>query len=173
MTPPSFRSIGNKMRPLRAAVWLLLVWPAAFTRGLEITGGEACHTGKEAFRRVSEYFTGEEAAGRRLILRSRPEARAGLYIRAELDRDIAALPRGSKVTLKIVSHLSCDPLVHTFPVPDERPRSRRLLAGLTGRDWPGPDAEVLAWKLTITSAAGDPVAEKSSFLWEEIPAAKQ
>ena len=46
----------------------------------------------EQFKRISEYMTGKEHVGERLILRTQPEHRAGYYFILVLDEDVRRLP---------------------------------------------------------------------------------
>ena len=51
----------------------------------------------EQFKRVSEYLTGKENAGDRVILRSSPDERSGYYFTLILDEDVRRLPKGTQI----------------------------------------------------------------------------
>jgi hypothetical protein len=51
----------------------------------------------EQFKRISEYMTGKEHVGERVILRTQPEHRAGYYFILVLDEDVRRLPIGTIV----------------------------------------------------------------------------
>jgi hypothetical protein len=43
------------------------------------------------------------------------------------------------------------------------------LAGLTGADWPQPEARPVAWRLRVLNGAGQELAAEQSFLWVASP----
>ena len=51
----------------------------------------------EQFKRISEYLTGKENIGDRVILRTQPEHREGYYFILVLDNDVRRLPNGTVV----------------------------------------------------------------------------
>ena len=121
---------------------------------------------KQAFLRVSEYFDGKENTGNRLICRSKPEARAGLYLVLTLKESTRKLPQNLMARWQVISPKAADPVEHRIAVPNERPRGKDLFVGLTGTDWPDPEARPVAWKLTLETAGGEVAFERKSFLWE-------
>ena len=121
---------------------------------------------KQAFLRISEYFDGKENTGNRLICRSKPEARAGLYLVLSLKESTRKLPQNLVARWQVISPKAPDPVEHRIAVPNERPRGKDLFVGLTGADWPDHEARPVAWKLTLETAGGKVVLERKSFLWE-------
>ena len=120
-----------------------------------------------AFDRISEYFTGHENPGRRTILRTRAEARAGFYFLVRARNSGAALTDAT-FNLQVILPDAPDAKTYTFPA--------KLSAGatvfqlrLTGADWPGPRTHPVAWRLRLLAADGSVLAHAQSFLWE-IPA---
>ncbi len=123
---------------------------------------------EEDFLRISEYFTGREPETDRIYVRTDPEARGGYYwifpITAEMEEaDIA------RVDLWV--QIPGNPQVRRFRLTPERiPRQgQSLWVGLTGVDWPGIKFGPVAWKISILSAAGEPVETRTSYLWTENP----
>ncbi len=121
---------------------------------------------KQAFLRISEYFDGKENTGNRLICRSRPDARAGLYLIVSLKDSTRKLPHNLIARWQVISPNAPDPVEHRIAVPNERPRGKDLFVGLTGIDWPDPKARPVAWKLTLETSDGEVILERKSFLWE-------
>ena len=121
---------------------------------------------KQAFLRISEYFDGKENTGNRLICRSKPDIRAGLYLVLSLKESTRKLPQNLVARWQVISPKAPDPVEHRIAVPNERPRGKDLFVGLTGADWPDPEARPVAWKLTLETAGGEVALERKSFLWE-------
>ena len=121
---------------------------------------------KQAFLRISEYFDGKENTGNRLICRSPPASRAGLYVILSLKEPTRKLPHDLTARWQVISPKAPDPVEHRIAVPNERPRGKDLFVGLTGADWPDPEARPVAWKLTLENPDGEVILERKSFLWE-------
>lgn len=119
----------------------------------------------DSFKRISEYFTGEENPGRETIRRSQPEERAGYYFLARVRNRGAALP-AAKLVLSIIKPDSPLTKVYTFPVALESGEHLYHL-GLTGADWPGKKVRPVAWKLEVIATDGTLLAAHKSFLWEK------
>ena len=121
---------------------------------------------KQAFLRISEYFDGKENAGNRLICRSRPDARSGLYLILSLKESTRNLPQDIVARWQVISPKSPDPEEHRIAVPNDRTRGKDLFVGLTGADWPDPKARPVAWKFSLETSDGKVILERKSFLWE-------
>jgi hypothetical protein len=122
-----------------------------------------------SFQRLSEFFTGRENTGKDTMLRSQPATRAGYYWFLRLENKGAALAE-AVFELQVITPASPDPKTFNFraAVPHGTPA---FYVGLTGADWPGPDAEPVAWQLRVRSAGGELVSTQS-FLWSKPAAAK-
>ena len=120
----------------------------------------------KSFKRISEYFTGRENPGNRLLCRSRPAERAGLYFILSLDEHSRKLPQGAQFVVEFIR--PDDPETKTIRVlvPENRPRGKEIYLGLTGDDWPDKTARLVAWRLRLVDASGEVLAERKSFLWE-------
>lgn len=154
------------MRPLFLAAGLLL---AAFAplRAAEVELTRVWPTWRDAesFERITEFFTGRENTGKQVILRSRPQARAGYYFLVR-----AVNPGGQIAETKFVLQIitPADPLAKTFTFPAQLARGTTVFnLGLTGEDWPGEEAAPVAWKLELLASDGRALATKKSFLWEK------
>jgi len=120
---------------------------------------------KQTFLRISEYFDGKENTGNRLICRSKPDARAGLYLVFSLKESTRKLPSDLVARWQVISPQSPNPVEHRITVPNERPRGKDLFVGLTGSDWPDPDARPVAWRFTLETSDGKVLLARKSFLW--------
>lgn len=119
----------------------------------------------DSFERISEYFTGQEDTGSRVVARSHPSIRDGFYFLVRTANSDSALA-GSKFSLQLITPTSPETKTFTFPA-DVPARSTVFMLGLTGPDWPDHKAHPVAWKLDLLSADGKVVATQHSFLWGE------
>ena len=120
----------------------------------------------KSFKRISEYFTGRENPGNRLLCRSRPADREGLYFILSLDEHSRKLPQGSQFVVEFIRPDDPETQTIRIPVPEKRPRGKEIYLGLTGDDWQDKTARPVAWRLRLVDASGEVIAERKSFLWE-------
>jgi len=119
----------------------------------------------ESFDRISEYFTGHEAAGSETILRTHAAVRAGFYYLVRVANSGTALAR-AKFSLQIIAPTSPEPTTYIFPV-ELAARATVFELGLTGADWPDKKTHPVAWRLDLLAADGRILATAKSFLWEK------
>ena len=119
----------------------------------------------EQFKRISEYLTGKEHIGDRVILRTQPEHREGYYFILFLDNDVRRLPNGAVVVGEFYTPQSLEKQTHEFTLPSQRASTDEIFIGLTGEDWPKKDDVPAAWRFTIKDANGAVLGEKQSYLW--------
>ena len=117
------------------------------------------------FVRLSEYFTGKENTGNRMIVRSQPDERTGLYFILRLDRPVCDIHDASKVRMSILLPLLAEPIVYEMPFAGEKKRTRTVMVGLTGSDWQMGNITPVGWHVGVEDDAGNILAEHSSFLW--------
>lgn len=136
--------------PLPAAeVEIVRIWPR--------------HREATEFIGIGEYFGRAEDTGDRTILRSKPAERSGYYWLVRV-RSSEPIPDAT-VEIALIRPGRTKPEVHRFStaLPGD---SHPLLLGLTGSDWPDPDARPLAWRVRIVGRGGEQLAAERSFLWE-------
>ncbi len=118
-----------------------------------------------SFVRIGEYFGGEEAHGRQVVLRTQPAERGGYYFLARVKH--GALD-GAKLVVRVIRPDAPDVREYTFPVANASAGETVFNLGLTGADWPGAaKASPVAWKLELVAADGRVLAAQKSFLWEK------
>ncbi|WPJ95083.1 hypothetical protein SH580_16785 [Coraliomargarita algicola] len=119
----------------------------------------------ESFKRISEYMSGKENLGDRVVLRTQPQERAGYYFTLILDTDVRRLPAGTVVVGEFYTKKSVEKQSHEFTLPNKRPTTKEIFVGLTGEDWPEDSGVPAAWKFSLKDANGQQLGEKQSYLW--------
>ena len=119
------------------------------------------------FKSLAENVTGNEDMGEAGIVRSDPESRDGMYFVLQLSRYIKHIPLGSQVLVQYTRSDNPQATSKTMPLADLNKNGSYLYVGITGPDWPNPDAKVTAWKITILDPNGNPIVEKKSFTWNQ------
>lgn len=115
-----------------------------------------------SFARVSEFFDGKENTRGATVLRTQSSSRDGFYFnlrtRCESAIDVAW------VELQIITPAAPEVRTESFAV--SLPKGSHLIRfGVTGKDWPGPKARPVAWKLRLIEADGAELASEQSYLW--------
>ncbi len=119
----------------------------------------------DAFETISEYFTGREHTGGRIIQRSQPDTRAGFYFLTRVANTGSEIPN-AKFALHVILPGNPEPKTFTFPL-SLPSRSTIVQLGLTGSDWPDREVHPVAWKLDLLSATDELLATEQSFLWSK------
>ena len=120
----------------------------------------------DSFMRISEYFTGKENPGRKQsILRTNPDARMGFYFLARVKNAGEAMT-GAKLELHIITPSSPRAVVYNFNA--DVPHGNYVFnIGLTGKDWPDPEANPVAWRLILRGNDGHEITSEQSYLWSK------
>ena len=139
--------------------------PKQAVTSVEIEEIEPRYIETEQFKRISEYMTGRENLGDRVILRTQPKHRAGYYFILVLDNNVRRLPNGTVVVGEFHTPQSLGKQTHEFTLPSQRASTDEIFIGLTGEDWPKKDGVPAAWRFTIKDANGAVLGEKQSYLW--------
>jgi len=121
-----------------------------------------------SFKRIAEYFHGQENTGGEAILRTHPDQRGGFYFLVRTTNTGAA--RAIKVNLEVITTANAQPVSYTFS-PALKAGGTVFHLGLTGPDWPEAKINPVAWKLDLVDAEGHVLATEKRYLWEK-PAAK-
>lgn len=127
------------------------------------------HMPRTDFQRISEYFTYRENPGRRVILRTQPQEREGMYFVITLNKKASALPSGSQVKLQVITSESPKAQTFNLPFPEQVGGYCEVFAGLTGSDWSSKKIDLVAWKVILEDGSGEALAEEQSFIWEFPP----
>jgi hypothetical protein len=124
---------------------------------------EAKYLDSGYFKHFAEYFTGNEVQGDRLVLRSVLEERAGFYFVCAFDDAPVA---GQNIQIEYIPQGSNKVKSYTFEIGQNPGLFTDVFAGLTGKDWPGEEVPMMAWKISLLNRQGTLLAEKKSFAWE-------
>lgn len=154
---------GLVLRPLLCG---LLLVAGVTVRAVEIDYSTSRYEQAQTFKRISEYFSGQENTGNRVILRTDPQVREGYYFIFSLDESAQKLPEGAIALMQIIWPGNPKPQEYSLFLPIPRENKKELWFGLTGQVDPGENAHPVAWKLSLLSPDGTVLAEKKSFLWE-------
>lgn len=167
----SMATIGQVMRQSCAAlvcsVFLLLLCPndSIADDGLKIEKVRVQAMEAKAFFRIAEYFTGREHLGKRVILRSDPEQRGGIYFVVHLNRNLDKLPAGTLFELEYLQTGTSRLSGHDFVLPEMRKSTGVVFLGLTESGWLERGLPI-AWRIRVANDAGESLAEYKSYLWE-------
>jgi len=121
-----------------------------------------------SFKRISEYFTGQEKAGQEIVLRTNPEQRAGFYFQIRVANPGAARP--VRFLLQLIEQGSPTPQLTNFTT-ELKPGPTVFQLGLTGPAWQDVKSQPVAWYVQVLADDGRVLAAEKSYLWEK-PAAK-
>jgi hypothetical protein len=119
-----------------------------------------------SFKHISEYFDRQENTHGEVMMRSQPDQRGGYYFLLRLTN--AGAPATVHCRIQLIMPSGPPTTEFTF-TPELKSGATVLNLGLTGRDWPGPKINPVAWKLTLTASDGRVLATDKSYLWEKPP----
>lgn len=126
---------------------------------------------EQTFKRIGEYFGGGERTGRRIILRTQPGPRAGLYFVVRTDQYADDLPPGCALAVDMIRHDQKKPVTEIFALPENPSSHREFWLGFIGDDMPADGEAPVAWRVRMLDPQGKTVANYDSFLWSK-PAAE-
>lgn len=136
------------------------------SRGVSIDHVTTRHIPAGLFKRISEYFTGVENKGGKIIERSQPDDRGGYYLIVTLDLFSAPIPNNSVFVVEYIHSDDRRPQIRMFPMFDDCSSACEAFLGLTGEDWPSPERSMVAWKITLLGSDGKTVLATQSYLWD-------
>jgi hypothetical protein len=121
----------------------------------------------ESFERISEFVSGQENTGGQTFLRSQPGSREGFYFLTRIKNPGTSL-ENVRTELSVITPASAEPKVFAAFAPVSLPSGSHVFQiGLTGKDWPEPAANPVAWQLRLLSADGQELLREQSFLWSQ------
>lgn len=149
------------------SAFLLLLCPSESIadEGLKVEKVRVQSMEAKAFFRIAEYFTGREHFGKRVILRSDPEQRAGIYFVVYLNRKLEKLPSGTLFELEFLQPGTSRLRRQDFVLPEIRKSTDVVFLGLTDSEQAERGLPV-AWRIRVGKADGEKFAEYKSYLWE-------
>lgn len=122
------------------------------------------HHAKEDFLRIPELFTGKEYSGKYIILRS-SEFRNGLYFYLPFTADYLSNIGGSTIELALIDSSLPKARAFNFSIPDNFSGQKKVLLGLTGKDWDDNKIRLVAWKIEVLGLEKESLHINQSSLW--------
>ncbi len=119
----------------------------------------------DSFQSFYEYDTGRELVGKRIVMRSQPDERSGLYFLVRV-KNPGAMVHGATFVVRVITPDATETKVFSFPS-EVKGGSWLYEIGLTGKDWAAEHIQPVAWDVELQSADGTVLARKTSFLWEK------
>jgi hypothetical protein len=163
----------SKLSSLVAAIAALVVLSFTPVRGSDGTSGgnkitiKRVFTGWKdgaSFKRISEYFTGQENTDDTVVLRTHPEQRSGFYFFIRVSNPGAPAP--VKINLELITPTDTKPKTYSFS--SELKTGQNLFnLGLTAGDWPDEKAHPVAWKIDFVGSDNQVLVSRDSYLWEK------
>jgi len=117
------------------------------------------------FKRISEYFTGDENTSKRTVFRTQDGERDGFYFSFRVEVEKGGLVPAGTVALLVFAPGTYEPTEYVFNLEAQTRRWIEVIIGLTGTDWKDPEAKPVAWRLEFRDATGQPIGAEESFLW--------
>lgn len=121
-----------------------------------------------SFKRISEYFSGQENTGGAIVLRTHADQRAGFYFLVRAANPGATV--AVKINLQLIAPTDSKPRTYAFST-ELKPGANVLNLGLTAGDWPDAKANPVAWQIDFLATDGHLLTSEKSYLWEK-PGAK-
>ncbi len=116
-------------------------------------------------RSIYEVFTGKEFGHGRLILRSDPSNRDGLYFFIMFDTYCSDIQKGTTIKFYLQTSQSHEVKKYTYSIPENTILLRELVLGITGKNLADVSDKVLAWKIEVISPEEKVIAQQQSWLW--------
>jgi hypothetical protein len=115
-----------------------------------------------SFKRISEYFSGQENTGGTVVLRTHADQRSGFYFLVRASNPGA--PIAVKINIELIKPSDNKPKTYAFST-DLKAGANILNLGLTADDWVDPKANPVAWKIDFVDGDGHVLASEKSYLW--------
>lgn len=157
--------VGIHLRVNYALFVALFSAAVAVGSAVEIVNVYPKHIEGKTFKRISEYFSGVENTSNRVIARSRPQERSGLYFIITFDEKADLRFKGAIAQVQLVVSNEAEIRLYSIDLPLNYPKSRELLIGITGSDWPLSETVPMAWKIILFDDQERILAQEESFLW--------
>jgi len=117
-----------------------------------------------SFKRISEYFTGQENTDDTVVMRTHPDQRSGFYFFIRVSN--LGAPAPVKINLELITPTDTKPKTYTFS--SEIKSGQNLFnLGLTAEDWPDEKAHPVAWKIDFVGSDNQVLVSRDSYLWEK------
>lgn len=122
------------------------------------------HHVENDFLRIREFFSGKEYTADSLILRTSAE-RKGLYFHLPLSAARISHLKGKTIELEVIDSTEPQSRSFHFVIPKELKRQKKVLLGLTGKDWNETEMNLVAWRIIILGSQRENLLVNQSSLW--------
>tara|TARA_B100001093_G_C26713480_1_gene964554 strand:- start:95 stop:589 length:495 start_codon:yes stop_codon:yes gene_type:complete len=144
--------------------WLTCLASNQYGTGNSLLNVRAEYHVESDFLRIREFFSGKEYTADSLILRTSAE-RKGLYFHLPLCAARISFLKGKTIKLEVID--STDPQSRTFHfvIPKELKGQKKVLLGLTGKDWNETEMNLVAWRIIMLGSQKENLLVNQSSLW--------
>ena len=122
----------------------------------------------ESFKGIVEAFKRTESKGGKIILRTDPQQRAGLYFTVHFDHSVNLLPQDAKFKLYFITNLkpSVEVVTWEFHKGKSAPfLQNEVYLGITDNGNYNANTRLIAWKVELCRSDETIIAQKQSFAW--------
>jgi hypothetical protein len=112
------------------------------------------------FKRISEYFTGDENTSKRTVFRTQDGVRDGFYFSFRIEVEKGGLVPAGTVALLVFTPGTYEPTEYVFDLEAQSRRWIEVIIGLTGTDWKDPEAKPVAWRLEFRDETGQSIGSE-------------
>lgn len=126
------------------------------------------HRTDDSFKGIVEALTGKESCGGRVLLRTDPQQRAGLYFTVIFGHTLTLIPEGTRIVLTFITDKSPKPVSYTWifhRVKHTLLFQNELYLGVTGIPEMNASRSLIAWKIDIFAPDGRCLATRHSYAW--------
>ena len=135
--------------------------------GLDLEVRTRSYFSAKEFKRIPEYFSGEEFSGNKIYLRSDPTKKSGYYFVVKVCGEAKTIPLSTTWEINWVSSIDPNEYTQRIPFSGSQLSNREIFIGLTGGAWTDSSAYPLAWQIRLLDPKDILLAESKSFLWSE------
>lgn len=157
---------------------LFFLWSLLLLTGCQHRGAQRTHVFIEtvtmkhrtddSFKGIVEALTGKESFGGRVLLRTDPQQRSGLYFTVVFGNTLTPIPEGSRIVLTFITDYSPKPVSYTWTFPKVKHTllfQNELYLGVTGVPEMNASRSLIAWKIDIFAPDGHRLATRHSYAW--------
>ena len=123
---------------------------------------------ENSFKGIVEAFQHSESQGGRVIIRSQPSQRSGLYFNVKFNHSLSLLKPGMQVKVSFITENSPKEQSHTWIVPDIKHSlifQNELYLGITDDSNFSSNTQLIAWCIEVFDGNNNLITSQKSFAW--------